>query len=123
MVTENTMSKNVSEAAISLDRISRSLDDIVDRLDEVEKNQRDTHSGLEELAAHYESTRKVGFMERLEGLSPKMILGLIALASSLMGGGVLSIDTFLERNQPVVQQVEQPDWQNRDPFPSPNPNE
>ena len=112
---ENTISKNVSEAAISLDRISRSLDDIVNRLDDVEKNQRETHTGLEELAAHYENTRKVGFMERLEGLSPKTILLLIGIASTIVGGGTLSIDNILDK-EPTPQIQE---WQNRDPFPTP----
>lgn len=116
-MTERTISKNVSDAAISLDRISRSLDDVVEMLEEVKDNQQETHSELRELSVHYEKTRKVGFMERLEGLSPKTILLLIGIVSTIVGGSTLSVDNFLEK-EPVIQQVEKSDWQNT-AFPTP----
>ena len=82
---------NVPTVEIVLDRMER-------RLGKLERNQDKTHNYLEEFKDHYENTRKVGFMERLSSLDPKIVLLLIALVGGGSSIGTSAIDNIVDRS-------------------------
>ena len=78
--------QNVPDIEISLDRLSRTVDEIKRAQEKTHSAQQETHKALSDLANHYEKTRKVGFMEKINSLDPKVVLTLIGLAGAAMGG-------------------------------------